>query len=118
MSSNELAEDKKKVEVLATMGDYKIITGWTSAIWEGEFRYIELYKGKVVLAHDYYSKWLQHPTIEYWMKEYIELLYKQYQSKHEQIEELMKEGKFIEEDILDVSNTLDYYRGFRKEEGA
>lgn len=103
---------KWSTEVISTMGDYSIVKGWTSAFGEGEFQYIELWKGKVVLAHDYYSKWLEHPNIEYWMEEYIALLYKQYNAKYEQVKELMDEGALIEEEILEISNTLDYYRGF------
>lgn len=78
--------------------------------------FVVLLKGEDVYHKFTYSKWLENTSIEYWLKEYIDLCYKQYQAKYDQIEELMKERKIIEEDILDVSNTLDYYRGFKKEE--
>jgi hypothetical protein len=107
-----------KGDVLAVMGDYKIVKEDTCAFGESNVECIKLYKNSTQIGWHYYHAWLKNPSIEYWMKEYIEDAYKLYKAKYEQIEDLMNEGKVIEDDILDVSDTLDYYRGFGKEEGS
>lgn len=99
--------------VVAKLGEYAILR------YESTFTTrAALVKNLDVLLPFDYQDWVDHPTIEYWMKEYVEEAYKEYKAKYEQIEEFMREGVVIEDAILDVDNTLIYYGGFGNKEGV
>lgn len=103
-------------EILASMDNYWVTKDSTCSWGEGEIQCIKLYKEDTQIGWWYYEEWEKHPNIEYWLNHYMDEVYKEYKDKYEQIEELMQEGKVLESKIMDVSDTLDYYRGFNKEE--